>query len=77
MERAALTNTIIRRINETGAKVTSITFNGPRMNILMAIDLGADFENNKPFFTELHKIQQSKNINLDNKLSVKREVGRR
>lgn len=112
-ERAALTQIVMRRINECGAKVTSITMDAAPTNIAMVKELGVDFANNKPFFPsstepsynvyfildpphmcklsrncfghnemfynsrpihwrfieELHKIQQSKNINLSNKLS--------
>lgn len=47
---AALTQVVIENINKTGAKVISLTQDGPRENIKMAKKLGADFENEKPYF---------------------------
>lgn len=47
---AALTQLVIKSINETGAKVISLTQDGPRENISLVKILGADFKNNKPYF---------------------------
>lgn len=47
---AALTQLVIKSINNTGAKVISLTQDGPRENITMAKLLGADFPNDKPYF---------------------------
>lgn len=48
--RASLTQLVINKINETGARVISLTSDGLRANIAVAKQLGADFENNKPYF---------------------------
>lgn len=40
---------VIRNVNETGAKVKSLTQDGLRANFTMAKELGADFMNNKPY----------------------------
>lgn len=47
---AALTQLVIEAINNTGAKVISLTQDGPRENIKMAENLGCDFKNDKPYF---------------------------
>lgn len=47
---AALTQLVIESIHNTGAKVISLTQDGPRENIKMAEILGADFKNDKPYF---------------------------
>lgn len=47
---AAITQLVIEKVNETGAKVISLTQDGPRENIKMAEVLGADSKNNKPYF---------------------------
>lgn len=49
-ERSALTKLVIEKINNTGARVTSLTMDGLKANIAVAKKLGADFENDKPFF---------------------------
>lgn len=48
--RAALTQLAIQHVNETGARVISLTGDGLRANIAMTEILGADFENDKPYF---------------------------
>lgn len=58
--RAALTHEAIVRVNETGVRIMTLTSDGLPANIKVAKELGADFANNKPFFTsptnENHKI---------------------
>lgn len=49
-ERAALTQEVIRNVNETGAKVISLTADGTITNIKSVKCLGVNFEENKPFF---------------------------
>lgn len=51
LERASLTKMVIQNVNETGAQVTSLTADGLVANITTATHLGADFKNNKPFFS--------------------------
>lgn len=47
---AALTQTVIESINNTGVKVISLTQDGPRENFKMVEHLGADLKNDKPYF---------------------------
>lgn len=58
--RAALTHEAIVRINETGVRIITLTSDGLVANVAVATKLGADFKNNKPYFTsptnENHKI---------------------
>lgn len=49
-ERELLIHDIIVEIQETGVKIESITFDGLISNIASGRILGADFDNDKPFF---------------------------
>lgn len=57
-ERAALTDHVICRINGTGATVISLTGDGLITNIAVTKLLGADYENDRPFFTSTSKTTQ-------------------
>lgn len=48
--RAALTQMVIQHVNNTGAKVISLTGDGLISNIKMVKELGADFDQDKPYF---------------------------
>lgn len=48
--RAALTQMVIEHVNETGAKVISLTGDGLIANISMVKELGADFDHDQPYF---------------------------
>lgn len=48
--RAAITQSVIKSVNRTGARVISLTQDGLRANVSMAKELGADFTNDKPYF---------------------------
>lgn len=50
VDRAALTLETIRRVEETGIRVISHTSDGLQANISMALLLGADFDEDKPYF---------------------------
>lgn len=50
VERAALTQEVIRNVNETGAKVMSLTADGTITNISCVKYLGVKFEKDEPFF---------------------------
>lgn len=58
--RAALTHEVIVRVNQTGVRIMTLTSDGLAANVTVATKLGADFANNKPYFTsptnENHKI---------------------
>lgn len=58
--RAALTIEVIKGVNETGARIMTLTSDGLAANVTVANLLGADFKNNQPYFTsptnENHKI---------------------
>lgn len=49
--RAALTHECILRINQTGVRIMTSTSDGLPANVTVAKILGADFKNNKPYFT--------------------------
>lgn len=49
-ERAALTQEVIRNVNETGAKVMSLTADGTITNIACVKLLGVNFKKDQPFF---------------------------
>lgn len=51
-ERAALTQEVIIRVCQTGAVIACTTFDGLIANLSTARYLGADFENNKPYFPD-------------------------
>lgn len=48
--RAALTQLAIESVNKTGARVISLTGDGLIANVAMVKELGADFNNDKPYF---------------------------
>lgn len=50
VERAALTQEVIRQVNGTGAKIWSLTADGTITNISCVKHLGVNFEKNEPFF---------------------------
>lgn len=50
LERAALTQEVIRNVNETGARVISLTGDGLVANIAVAKHLGVKFDGGKTFF---------------------------
>lgn len=50
IDRAALTLEAIRKVEETGVYVMSLTADGLFANVTVAEVLGANFEDNKPFF---------------------------
>lgn len=50
VERAALTQEVIKSVDATGAKSISLTSDGLSANIAVAKLLGADFKSEKPFF---------------------------
>lgn len=50
IDRAILTTEVIRQIDNTGAKVISLTGDGLHANVSVAKHLGADFDGNKPYF---------------------------
>lgn len=58
--RAALTREVVLRVNETGSRTMVLTSDGLKANITVAKLLGANFENNQPYFisptNENHKI---------------------
>lgn len=49
--RAALTHEVIVRVNQTGVRIMSLTSDGLPANVSVAVELGADFKNNRPYFT--------------------------
>lgn len=49
-DRAALTQEVIRNVNETGAKIMSLTADGTITNISCVKSLGVNFKDDKPFF---------------------------
>lgn len=49
--RAAITQSVIKSVNRTGVRVISFTQDGLRANVSMAKELGADFTNDKPYFS--------------------------
>lgn len=49
IDRALLTREVISSVDNTGAKVVSLTSDGLAANLAVAKQLGADFENNKPY----------------------------
>lgn len=51
-DRAVLTKEVIKRINQTGAKIIALTSDGFAGNIATARILGADFSQGKPFFAD-------------------------
>lgn len=53
-EKAALLQQVILMIGKTGAKVVGLSYDGLRANIAAARELGADFNNDKPYFTNPH-----------------------
>lgn len=50
IDRAVLTKEVIRQIDNTGAKVISLTGDGLHANVTVAKLLGANFIENKPYF---------------------------
>lgn len=50
MGRAALTQLVVKSVNDTGCRVVSLTQDGLAANKAMARELGADFKDNKPYF---------------------------
>lgn len=50
VDRAALTQEVIRSVNETGAKIQSLTADGTITNISCVKYLGVKFEKDEPFF---------------------------
>lgn len=50
IDRAALTLEVIRKIENTGVQIISLTSDGLFANLTVAELLGADFEKNKPYF---------------------------
>lgn len=50
VERAALTQEVIRNVNGTGAKIMSLTADGTSTNISCVKHLGVNFEKDEPFF---------------------------
>lgn len=50
IDRASFTKEVIRRLDLTGAKTISLTGDGLNLNMAVAKLLGANFDNNKPYF---------------------------
>lgn len=65
IERAALTREVIRSVDETGAKVISLTSDGLSANIAVAKHLGANFKLNKPFFPRPAKSNENIHVIFD------------
>lgn len=53
-EKAALLQQVMLMIGKTGAKVVGMSYDGLATNIAAAKELGADFKNDKPYFTNPH-----------------------
>lgn len=51
VDRAAMTLEVVRKVEETGAKIMSLTSDGLLANVTVAKLLGANFDQNKPYFT--------------------------
>lgn len=64
-DRAILTKEVIRSIDNTGARVISITGDGLHANITVAKLLGANFEENKPYFASPGRPNQKVHVIFD------------
>lgn len=59
-EKAVLTAEVIRCVTETGAKISTLTFDGDPVNFSMCTELGADFENGKEYIINNYDPEKTK-----------------
>lgn len=56
--RAVLTKMVIKNVNDTGARVITLTGDGLIANISMVKELGADFDSDKPYFPSPTNVEE-------------------